>query len=620
MSVQLPGFAGDLGRVTLWPFAMSAGRAKASYRQQNNLAQWVGISGENASSDTNRAPTAVPVQEELTSGVAKTIPVISRAYDPDGDALSIVSGSLTPSNGAASIVSDQVVWTPPSSFVGAGTCDFTLRDGGGKTSASKIYATVAAPTVITDYPKWPMDFTDWRNVPVSRIRPVGFGVSGAPGPAGGYTSLANAYAAAVVGDFIVLNDGTFAGGFTFNRDFGGNGIAIVGRNIANGRDPLTIMPGQYTVSGDGHWFHHLRLTRGFDTGNNSTRPYQPFICSSQRNYWTRNWFTGPQGIWLENADGTHDNAICYNRWSTTITGGGTWIGFMNKQITGSSLLHRNTIIARNYMLNDQAVSYNNAAMIHCNSARPDPGPNKFWYFKGFKIEQNLLIVTATAGFDKAIYIKHGVESFKENTILGPTTYLQRHGSIRYSPSNDTASTMTIPKYHLNYFGAYGGVKSRGVAFNGCGIDFRGNYIDSSDVGVELNNGWQFDNDYEAMYQAASDFLAVGNLVKAAIASKTYQIGAHGTLKTDNGEDGYASSQGYKIRNVNIWGHKSGTTAGSTTVDNVGQLFYNGETSRIMTSTCSFQAGFGSYANPGLATQLSETDVGFQVPGQSGKAA
>ena len=29
---------------------------------------------------------------------------------------------------------------------------------------------------------------------------------------------------------------------------------------ANGRDPLTILPGRFTVSGDGHWFHHLRLT------------------------------------------------------------------------------------------------------------------------------------------------------------------------------------------------------------------------------------------------------------------------------------------------------------------------------------------------------------------------
>jgi hypothetical protein len=200
-------FAGDLGRVTLWPFAMSASRAKASYRQQNNLVQWVGISGENASSDTNRAPTAVPVQETLTAGVAKTIDVIARAYDPDGDALSIQSGSLSPSTGTASIVSGQISWTAASSFTGAAECGFTLRDGGGKTSPARVYAQVeATPTTASELPaSWPA-----RTVWASQ---AGSG-TGSGANASNRKTLASALADAAPGDYIRLAAGNYSGGYT----------------------------------------------------------------------------------------------------------------------------------------------------------------------------------------------------------------------------------------------------------------------------------------------------------------------------------------------------------------------------------------------------------------------
>jgi hypothetical protein len=256
-------FAGDLGRVTLWPFAMSASRAKASYRQQNNLAQWVGISGENASSDTNRAPTAVPVQETLTAGVAKTIDVIARAYDADGDALSIQSGSLSPSTGTASIVSGQISWTAANSFTGAAECGFTLRDGGGKSSAARVYAQVEAGTPPSaELP------TALRSVNVSTAAQLTAALAG-------NSSLG----ALQPGDHIILANGEYGGGtFTLSRsgtaptNANRTGVPIVVRaaNIGGAR-----FRGRFNVTGVNGWLHGL----DFD-GRNTSNVIQEGLVGS----------------------------------------------------------------------------------------------------------------------------------------------------------------------------------------------------------------------------------------------------------------------------------------------------------------------------------------------------
>ena len=87
-------------------------------------------------------------------------------------------------------------------------------------------------------------------------------------------TLAQAYAASEPGDVISIDDGTLAGNFTFSRDFAAPGILIKGRNVAGGCNPRSILPGSYTVSGDGHWFHHLRLTfTSTSTGSGSGHPF-----------------------------------------------------------------------------------------------------------------------------------------------------------------------------------------------------------------------------------------------------------------------------------------------------------------------------------------------------------
>ena len=234
-------------------------------------------------------------------------------------------------------------------------------------------------------------------------------------------------------------------------------------------------------------------------------------------------------------------------------------------------------------------------------------------FRGFKIEYNLMIIASAAGYDKFVYLKFGVQSFSHNTMIGPASYIQRHGSILYAtPSSaNTSSTQTVPKMWFNYMEGLAGGNAGGFLLNGAGIDFRGNYVKAG-VGVKLQNGWQFNNEYEALYQAASDFTAVGNQIIASSGANTYRIGDHGSLKTDNGERGYLADQGHRIRNVRIFGHRG------TAVSGISQLFF--EPNEIETATCRFSTGFTTeFPDPGAAVKLEETQVGFEVTGQDGTA-
>ena len=305
---SLGGFAGDIGRVTVWPIAMSASRIRASYRQQNSLDEWTGLSGENSVSDTNRAPAAVPVHVDMTSGVGQTIDVIGRAYDPDGDALSIQGGSLAPSTGAASIVGDQVFWTPPASFTGAATCALVVRDGGGKTSSSKVYATVAAPPSVITRPKIPDAVAASRQWWIG-----GGGPSGSQSPA----SWAAAKAAAAAGDHIYLPAGSTALGTLSDSYPAATPLVIRGRPMAAGsKAPTSIISGKTTVSGSGYWLYEVQTNY-----SGSTRYDGDIAVTGSYVTVTRCWLTGREGIDLSTA--AHHVWLGWNRFTgrNTRTGG-----------------------------------------------------------------------------------------------------------------------------------------------------------------------------------------------------------------------------------------------------------------------------------------------------------
>lgn len=567
-----------------------------------------GVGSVNRASEGNLSPVLPPIFATATVGVMSEVDPALLAYEGDAGQVKTLETLTGTGGGTSNIVGGRAQFTP--SAVGEARRIATVKDNGTpvkRSLAPIIWMASAAP--VTAYPKWPMGYTSWTSVPVARIRPVGFGVVGAPGPSGGYTTIAAAYAAAATDDWIVVNDGTWPGNFTFNRDFGGNGIVICGRNIAaNGRDPLTILTGKYAVSGDGHWFHHLRISYANTTDDNvegtSSFGGHPFVVTAARNTWTRNWFTIPKGIQLNRGNGTHTNRICYNRWTTTRPQGNSWISFQNGQMAESDNWHHDTIVARNYMRQSTAATYQNSYLIHIGNAHAEPG--NWWLWRGLKIERNLLIVSTASGYDKFVYLKFGVQSFSYNTMIGTASFIHRHGSIQYTTpaSAKTASTQTCPQWHGNWMEGLSGGYASVVQLNGCGFDIRGNYIKASG-GIRLFNGFQRDNNYEAQYQAASDSLLVGNQV-VTNGGRPYIIGHVEDLLN------YDATQGHKIKNVNIFGHTGAAVTGG-----VSSLFQ--DAAHIETGTCSFSTGYGSYPTPPAPVKLDETMVGFEVTGQAGTA-
>lgn len=617
---------GGVGSIGFWNgpgafLALRAGAMSAAELESMTAAlvdprKVYGVGAANLVTVPNRGPTALPVFTTAEAGVAKDVSVVADAYDPNGDPMTatdvtVVTGAATAT--VPSLTGGNVRFTGNSGLEQELILDFGIKDGGGKRSRGRLYATVAA-LIITGYPKWPMGYTSWTSVPVARIRPVGFGVSGAPGPSGGYPTIAAAYAAAVASDWIVVNDGTWAGNLTFGRDFADPGVVICGRNIAtNGRDPLTILTGKYTVSGDGHWFHHLRIsyagTTTDDVQSTSSFEGHPFVVSGARNTWTRNWFTIPKGIQLTWGDGTHTNRICYNRWTTTRPHGNSWISMANGHTNPSKNRLHDTLIARNYMRQHTTATYKNSYLIHIGNAHADAGD--FWFSPNFRIEENLVICADSIGYDKFVYLKFGIQSFSRNTLIGDASYIHRHGSILYTTpaSAKTESTITCPEWHGNWIEGLSGGYAGPVKFNATGFDIRGNYIKSSQ-GIHLFNG--YNDSSGAPYQAASDSLLVGNQVitSGSPPNKPYTIG-----RVDSDFSAYNQTQGHKIRNVNIWGHHP---SGTAVTGGVSSLFY--AAAEVEGATCSFSTSLGSYPTPPAPVKLGESDVGFQTTGQGVPAA
>src|SRR6185295_12958172 len=65
---------------------------------------------------TNRPPVAVNDSASTPKNVPVTIPALANDTDPDNDVLSLVS--VSPTNGIASIVGTNVLFTPSTNFTG----------------------------------------------------------------------------------------------------------------------------------------------------------------------------------------------------------------------------------------------------------------------------------------------------------------------------------------------------------------------------------------------------------------------------------------------------------------------------------------------------------------------
>jgi hypothetical protein len=100
----------------------------------------------------NRGPTAVNDTFNVRRNASATlIPVLANDTDLDGDTLAVTAVSV-PANGTASAVSNGVIYTPRTGFIGTDTFTYTISDGKGGTATATVTVTVAdqAPTAVDD--------------------------------------------------------------------------------------------------------------------------------------------------------------------------------------------------------------------------------------------------------------------------------------------------------------------------------------------------------------------------------------------------------------------------------------------------------------------------------------
>jgi large repetitive protein len=89
---------------------------------------------------TNPAPVAVNDSAATNEDTPVLIPVLPNDSDPDGDPLSVISAAATV--GTATVVGNQVQYTPPANFNGTATITYTISDGQGGTATATITVTV----------------------------------------------------------------------------------------------------------------------------------------------------------------------------------------------------------------------------------------------------------------------------------------------------------------------------------------------------------------------------------------------------------------------------------------------------------------------------------------------
>ncbi|WP_143483847.1 Ig-like domain-containing protein, partial [Pseudoalteromonas sp. 3D05] len=100
---------------------------------------------------TNQLPQALPDEVTIGAGESITIDVLNNDTDLDGDLL-VLTGA-TVDFGQVSIVENQLLYSPPTLFVGVATIEYSVSDGKGGTSNSTAKVNLVtnnAPTAVFD--------------------------------------------------------------------------------------------------------------------------------------------------------------------------------------------------------------------------------------------------------------------------------------------------------------------------------------------------------------------------------------------------------------------------------------------------------------------------------------
>jgi hypothetical protein len=100
---------------------------------------------------TNQLPQAKPDEVTIGAGESITINVLNNDTDLDDDSLLLTGATVD--FGQVSIVDNQLFYTPPASFVGVATIEYSISDGQGGTSNSTAKVNLVtnnAPTAVFD--------------------------------------------------------------------------------------------------------------------------------------------------------------------------------------------------------------------------------------------------------------------------------------------------------------------------------------------------------------------------------------------------------------------------------------------------------------------------------------
>src|SRR5581483_4056913 len=98
---------------------------------------------------SNRPPVAFNDGATTSKNTSVSVPVLVNDVDPDGDVLTIIG--VSPTNGTASIVGTNIVFTPSTNFSGVATAGYTISDGNGGTNSALITISVTnRPPVATN--------------------------------------------------------------------------------------------------------------------------------------------------------------------------------------------------------------------------------------------------------------------------------------------------------------------------------------------------------------------------------------------------------------------------------------------------------------------------------------
>ncbi len=109
----------------------------------------------------NRAPTAANDAAFTTIGTEVLVNVLANDTDPDGDAISLIAAGQA-AHGTVAVQGSAVRYTPASSYTGADSFTYQIRDARGATASATVSVTVSQVVANTDQMFAPyVDMTLW---------------------------------------------------------------------------------------------------------------------------------------------------------------------------------------------------------------------------------------------------------------------------------------------------------------------------------------------------------------------------------------------------------------------------------------------------------------------------